>query len=201
MTPEVKMREAWRKTLPVGAFLTLIESTVTGVPDAYLQIPVRVSALTPNVDSTERTDNIGLWLEFKVLPYQVSDEQINWWIRYIRAGGKGGVISPLPANWQQNHPQSTPTKARDRPTTPFEPPPLGYPSPNNTQTPHSPRTNSKDPHIGQDRSPSKPLGQNIGYWAMDGWAVEEIERINHYIKKETNCVPWSEWLTDRDLSR
>jgi hypothetical protein len=167
MTPEVSLREDWRKTLPKGSFLTLIESTVTGVPDAFLQLPL-VCQYPYNASPIVIHESQGLWIEFKVPPYKVSDDQINWWIRYIRAGGHGGVIAPY----------SSPNKAQSTHLHAARATPLVV---------------ALHPKTSKALTGRSAAGQ-IGYWPMDRWTPQQIEQINTFIRTGEHGIEWSDWL-------
>lgn len=181
-TPEQKFRERWRATLPQGAFLQLIESRTTGVPDAYLVLPF-VCQYPYNAAPIVVREKRCVWLEFKVPPYKVDNIQINWHIRHVRAGGSSGIVAPLPV---QKAPKNSPNLC---PTAPLDRPQCHLSTPANTKAP----ANKLKPSEGLKNASAMP---EIGYWPMDGWPPEEIERINEYIKSGARGSRWLDWLAE-----
>jgi hypothetical protein len=193
MTPEQSLRERWRSTLPKGTFLQLIEtSTGEGVPDAYVHLPL-VCQYPYNAPIVVVREAVGLWIEFKVPPYKVADVQINWWIRYIRAGGAGGVVAPWSlsatvlssqgstAKPHLKHPQSMPIPPQSSPlqAARLAPPVL---------TPTLKTSNALTA-----RSAARTMPE-IGYWPLDGCSPQQIEQINTYIRTGEHGVVWTDWI-------
>jgi hypothetical protein len=190
-TPEQKFRERWRATLPQGSFLQLIETRESGVPDAFVLIPVKGS-------NSEHLSTRAMWIEFKVPPYQLDDVQINWHIRYIRAGGQSGIIAPLPVQKPtKTTPNLCPTAALDRPTRALS-------TLTHTKAPTNKLKPSDGPLCGSLDVSVRPLKASampeIGFWDMTGWPPEEIEKINTYIKSGHRGIEWKIWLKEVGLS-
>lgn len=140
--PEQRVYDAFvRETPPSWEVQRIETSTANGVPDVFLQ-----------------GKEIGaLWLETKTYEYPFDNMQINWWIRYVRAGGVGGAILPAP-----NPPQKTARGAA-------------------VDASHAIRLGAHRPIYPPVYSSASDASKTI-YIPFTNWPANQIEAINKIIK-------------------